>query len=221
MVQPHVDLHLQELLQEYKDVFPDDLPAGLPPEYAIDHGKFIIVFLDDILIYSSTEENHLEHLAKVFDLLREHNLYAKESKCDFFKIEIQYLGHVISSHGVHMDMSKVNDIVHWPHPTNLKELQIFLGLAGFYRKFVRDYAKISVPMTNQLKAQGKTFTWGEAQQRSFEKLKVALASAPILAIVDPTKPFVVEIDASDRAIGAVLLQDGRPIAFESKKLDKA
>ncbi|MCO5548924.1 hypothetical protein L7F22_002387 [Adiantum nelumboides] len=150
-----------------------------------------------------------------------HNLYAKESKCDFLKTEIQYLGHVISSQGVHMDMFKVDAIVHWPYPTNLEELQIFLGLTSFYRKYVRDYATIDVPMTDQLKGKGKTFTWGEEQQRSFEKLKVALASAPNLAIMDPTKPFVVETDASDRAIGAVWLQDGRPIAFESKKSDKA
>ncbi|MCO5553835.1 hypothetical protein L7F22_007361 [Adiantum nelumboides] len=122
---------------------------------------------------------------------------------------------------MHMDMSKVDAIVHWPHPTNLEELHIFLGLAVFRRKFIRDYAKIFVPMTDQLKSQGNTFTWGEEQQQSFEKLKVALAFAPILTIVDPTKSFVVEIDASDRAIGEVLLQDGRPTAFESKKLDEA
>ncbi|MCO5579599.1 hypothetical protein L7F22_033456 [Adiantum nelumboides] len=114
-------------------------------------GKFIIVFLDDILIYNSTEEDHLEHLKKVFDLLREHNLYAKESKCDFLKTEIQYLGHVISSQCVHMDMSKVYAIVHWPHPTNLEQLQIFLGFAGFYHKYVRNYAKIAMPMIDQLK----------------------------------------------------------------------
>ena len=126
-------------------------------------GKFVIVFLDDILIYSKTEEDHLEHLRLVFDLLREHKLYAKESKCEFLQTEIHYLGHVISAQGVQMDMSKVEAIAHWPHPTNLEELQIFLGLAGFYRKFVRDYAKIAVPMTDQLKAQGKTFTWGEQQ----------------------------------------------------------
>ncbi|MCO5600686.1 hypothetical protein L7F22_054801 [Adiantum nelumboides] len=152
----------------------------------------------------------------MFDFLREHNLYAKESKCEFLKKEIHYLGHVISLQGVHMDMSKVDAIVHWPHPTNLEELQIFLGLAGFYRKYVRDYAKIVVPMTDQLKGKGKTFTWDEEQQRSFEKLKVALASAPILAIVDPTKSFVVEIDASDRAIGAVL-QPRSPMAVGQEK----
>ncbi|MCO5557030.1 hypothetical protein L7F22_010585 [Adiantum nelumboides] len=171
-------------------------------------GKFVIVFLDEILIYSSTEEDHLEHLKKVFDLLRVHNLYAKENKCDFIKTEIQYLGHVLSPQGVQMDISKVNAIVHWPHPTNLEELQTFLGLAGFYNKYICDYAKIALPMIDQLKGKGKTFTWGEEQQRSFDKLKVDLASTPILAIVDPTKPFVVETDVSDRAIGAVLLQDG-------------
>ena len=157
----------------------------------------------------------------MFDLLREHKLYAKESKCDFFQTKIHYLGHVIFAQGIQMDMAKVNAILHWPHPTNLAELQIFLGLAGFYRKFVHQYARIAVPMIDQLKAKGKNFTWNKEQQASFDKIKVALASAPILAIVDPTKPFVVEINTSDRAIGAVLLQDGKPIAFESKKLDKA
>ena len=120
-----------------------------------------------------------------------------------------------------MDPDKVDAIVRWPHPTNLEELQIFLGLAGFYCKFIQDYAKITVPMTNQLKDKGRSFTWGEEQQHSFDKLKVAIATAPILAIVDPHKPFVVETDASATAIGAVLIQDGRPIAFESKKLNRA
>ena len=184
-------------------------------------GKFVVVFLDDILIFSKTEEEHLEHLRLVFNELRTHALYAKQSKCEFFKNEIHYLGHTISFSGINMDTDKVDAILRWPHPTNVEELQIFLGMAGFYRKFIRDYAKIAVPMTDQLKAQGKTFRWDDEQERSFTKLKVALASAPILAIVDPLKSFVVETDASDKAVGAVLLQEGRPIAFESKKLDKA
>ena len=184
-------------------------------------GNFVVVFLDDILIYSRSEEEHLEHLRLVFELLRAHKLYAKESKCEFFKEQVHYLGHIISNKGIMMDPDKVDAIVRWPHPTNLEELQIFLGLAGFYRKFIQDYAKIAVPMTNQLKDKGRSFTWGEEQQRSFDKLKVAIATAPILAIVDPHKPFVVETDASATAIGAVLIQDGRPIAFESKKLNRA
>ena len=148
-------------------------------------------------------------------------MFAKKSKCEFFKTQVHYLGHIISHERILMDPSKVEAILNWPHPKNLEELQIFLGLAGFYRKFIRDYAKIAVPMTNQLKAKGRNFFWGEEQQRSFDKLKVAIATAPILAVVDPHKPFVVETDASSTAIGAVLLQDGRPIAFESKKLNRA
>ena len=163
----------------------------------------------------------MEHLRLVFELLRAHKLYAKESKCEFFKEKIHYLGHIISNEGIMMDPDKVDAIVRWPHPTNLEELQIFLGLAGFYRKFIRDYAKIAVPMTNQLKDKGRSFTWGEEQQRSFDTLKIAISTAPILAMVDPHKPFVVETDASATAIGAVLIQDARPIAFESKKLNRA
>ena len=130
----------------------------------------MIVFLDDILIYSAIQEEYIQHLNMVFDLLREHKLFAKESKCEFLKIHIHYLGHVISSKGIAMDMTKVNAILHWPHPRNLEELQFFLGLAGFYRKYVRRYTKIVVPMTNQLKAKGRNFFWGEEQQRSFDKL---------------------------------------------------
>ena len=184
-------------------------------------GKFVVVFLDDILIYSRTDEEHVDHLRKVFELLRANKLYAKESKCDFFAQKIHYLGHIISSDGIKMEPSKIEAIMNWPPPTNLKEIQVFLGLAGFYRKFVKDYAKVAVPLTNQLKAKGRDFNWGEDQQRSFDKLKLAIATAPILSVVDPHKPFVVETDASGTAVGAVLLQDGRSVAYESKKLNEA
>ena len=118
-----------------------------------------------------------------------------------------------------MDPEKVEAILRWPAPKNLQELQIFLGMSGFYRQYVRDYAKISVPMTDQLRSKSKDISWGEDQHRSFEKLKVALAVAPILDIVDPNKLFVLDIDASGESIGVVLMQGGCPIAFESKKLD--
>ena len=179
------------------------------------------MFLDDILIFSRNEEEHIEHLRLVFDKLRADALCAKKSKCIFFKNEIHYLGYVISYAGIKMDKEKFDAILRWPHPTTIEELQIFLGMVGFYRKYVCDYANISIPMTNQLKEQGKKFNWGEAQERSFNKLKVAMTIAPALAVVDPLKPFVVETYASDKAIGAVLLQEGRPVAFESKKLDRA
>ena len=154
-------------------------------------------------------------------MLRENTWYAKLSKCEFLKTSIHYLGHVISSKGVEMDQSKVNAIVRWPAPKTMEYLRIFLGMAGFYRKYIKDFSKISVSMTDQLEGMRKFFWWGDEQQCSFEKLKVALAMAPILAIVDPHKPFVLETNASAKAVGAVLLQDGRPIAFESKKLSRA
>ena len=154
-------------------------------------------------------------------MLRENSLYAKESKCEFFKDSIQYLGHVISTEGIAMDASKVDAILRLPAPRTMEEFRIFLGMAGFYCKFVNGYAKIYVPMADQLKGVAITFHWGEEQQRNFDKLKVALAIAPILAIVDPQKPFVVETDASAKAIGAVLIQDGHPVAYESKKLNRA
>ena len=168
-------------------------------------GKFVVVFPDDIVVYSRFKEEHWEHLCKVFDLLQAHKLFAKESKREFFKIEVHYLGHIISHKGIIMDLFKVEAILNWPHPNNLEELQIFLGLLGFYHKFICNYAKIVVPMTNQLKAKGHNFFLGEKQQHSFDKLKVAIATTPILVVFDPHKPFVVETNASSTAIGAVLL----------------
>ena len=182
-------------------------------------GKFVIVFLDDILVYSTTLEEHLENLRKVFQFLRENALYVKDSKCKFLKDSIQYLGHITSAEGIAMDSSKVDAIMRWPAPQSMEELQIFLGMAGFYRKYVNGYAKNYVPMIDQLKGAAITFHWGEEQQPSFDKLKVALANAPTLAFVDPHKPFVVETDASAKAVGVVLIQDGHPVAHKSKKLN--
>ena len=138
-------------------------------------GKFVVVFLDDILIYSRTKDEHVDHLCKVFDLLQVNKVYAKESKCEFFEEKIHYLGHIISSDGITMEPSKIEAIMNWPSPTNLKEIQVFLRLAGFYRKFVKDYAKVAVPLTDQLKAKGRDFFWGEEEQHSFNKLKLATA----------------------------------------------
>ena len=119
----------------------------------------MIVFLDNILIYSASKEDNFKHLMKVFDLLHSHKLYGKQSKCEFLKTKLFYLGHVISAQGVQMDMTRVNAIMHWPHPTNLVELQNFLGLAGFYRKYVHNYARIAIPLIDQLKFKGKHFNW--------------------------------------------------------------
>lgn len=113
-------------------------------------GKFVVVFLDDILVLSTTRKEHKEHLRLVFELLRQHSLFGKERKCVFFAKEIQYLGHIISAKGMRMDPKKVEAILRWPTPKKLQELQIFLGMFGFYRQYVRDYEKISTPMTDQL-----------------------------------------------------------------------
>ena len=184
-------------------------------------GKFVVVFLDNILIYSKTKQEHLEHLTKVFDLLRANHLYVKMSKCENFMKQIHYLRHIVSSNGIQMDPAKVKVILQWPEPRNVDELQTFLGMVGFYRQYVCDYAKISCPMTDQLKGKGKSFQWGDAQRKSFETLKVAVAAAPTLKVVDPNQPYELDTDASGEAVGAVLTQGGRPVAFESKKLNRA
>ena len=129
----------------------------------------------------------------------------KNPSVNFLQKEVKYLGHIICHEGIRMDPEKVRAILEWPHPTNLEELQIFLGLSGFYRKFIQNYAKIAVPMTDQLKGKGSTFTWDEPQRTSIEKLKVAIATAPVLKVADPNEPFVVETYASNFAIGAVLI----------------
>ena len=168
----------------------------------------------------------------MFELLQEHLLFTKERKCVFFVKRIQYFGHIISVKGMWMDPEKVDAILKWLKPKNLQELQIFLGMLGFYQSYVKYYKKISIPISfcnqrlqeniysnNQLQSNSKEITLGEALQRSFEKLKVALAVALILDIVDPNKPFLLEIDASGEAIRAILMQGGCPVAFESKELN--
>ncbi|MCO5558788.1 hypothetical protein L7F22_012375 [Adiantum nelumboides] len=120
-----------------------------------------------------------------------------------------------------MELEKVESILRWPAPRNLKELHIFLRMSGFYRQYVKDYEKIAFPLTDQLRTKTKNISWGESQQRSLDKLKVAIAAAAVFTIVDPNETFVLETDASGETMGAVLMQRGRSVAFESKKLDRA
>jgi len=179
------------------------------------HG--VLVFMDDILVYSPTLESHVELLTQVFDIVHQHQLFLKFSKCSFAKQEIEYLGHCISAQGDSTEPSKVLAVQHWSLPTNLKELRGFLGLTGYYRKFIIHYNMITRPLTLLLK-KGTPFVWTSATEEAFLWLKQAMVEAPVLAIPDFTKPFVLEIDACDYGLGAVLMQEGHPIAYLSKPL---
>jgi hypothetical protein len=178
---------------------------------------FVVVFIDDVLIYSKTWEEHLSHITQVFHVLQQHQFYVKLTKCSFAKQQLHYLGYVISSARVATDPRKVQIIASWPPPNCVKDLRSFLGMAGYYKKFVRHFGLLSKPLTNLLK-KGELYVWTKDHQNSFEALKTTLITSPILALPNFTKPFTIETDASDKGIGAVLQQDGHPIAFVSKAL---
>ena len=191
--------------------------------------KFAIGFLDDILIYSKTLEEHNKHVRLVLDKLREHQLYAKESKCEFFQTKIGFLGHIVSSQGIEMEPDKLAAIRDWPALKTIPDVMSFLGLAGYYRRFIRNYSDICIPISDlvkgsasQKKRSKEPVEWGVKQQEAFDKLKKVMSSAPFLLLPNPSLPYVIEADASGYAVGAVLLQDQgsglQPIAFMSKKM---
>ena len=182
--------------------------------------KFCVVYLDDILIFSKTPEEHEQHLDTVLQILEREGLYAKLKKCDFNKPEVLYLGHILSRDGIKVDPAKISCIKDWPTPKNVHELRSFLGLANYFRKFVMAYSIRTAPMT-RLTGKNSKWDWTEECQRAFEGLKVDLTTSPVLASPDMTKHFEVVADACGIGIGAVLLQEDRPLAFESKKLTGA
>jgi hypothetical protein len=156
--------------------------------------KFVVVFIDDILIFSKTEE-HEKHLRMVLEKLRSNRFYAKFSKCEFWLTEVAFLGHVISAGGITVDPSKVKDVLNWMPPMNGSEIRSFLGLAGYYRRFIKDFSKIAKPMTRLLE-KNKNFNWTEECQVSFEELKKRLTLAPVLILPDIAKKFDIYCDAS-------------------------
>ena len=181
--------------------------------------RFVIVFIDDILVYSGSSEEHLEHLKIVLQTLRERQLYAKLSKCKFWLDKVAFLGHVISAEGVSVDPQKIEAVVNWKPPKNVSEVGSFLGLAGYYRKFVEGFSRIAAPLTKLIRKYVK-YDWVDACQRSFEELKSRLTSAPVLALPNGKDGFVVYSDASRQGLGCVLMQNDRVITYASRQLKK-
>ena len=149
--------------------------------------KFVLVFFDDILIYSSSWKEHLQHVEIVLKLLQQEKLYAKLSKCSFGATEVDYLGHTITGAGVAMENSKIEAVKKWPTPTNLKQVRGFLGLTGYYRRFIKNYASIAAPLTDLLKKDA--FNWNVKAAEAFENLQFAMTTAPVLALPNFKQPF--------------------------------
>jgi hypothetical protein len=181
--------------------------------------KFVVVFIDDILIFFKTEEEHEKHLRLVLEKLRSNQLYAKFGKCEFWLTEVAFLGHVISAGGVSVDQSKVKDVLNWMPPTNVSEIRSFLGFAGYYRRFIQDFSKIAKPMTKLLE-KNKGFEWTGECQASFQELKKRLTSAPVLVLPDLTKKFDIYCDTSRQGLGYVLMQEGQVVSYASRQLRK-
>ena len=182
--------------------------------------NFCMVYMDDILIFSSSPQEHAKHVRQVLELLRSHKIYLKPSKCKWFQTQVEFLGHVVSDQGIQVDKKKVQAIRDFPVPSGEKELMSFLGAAGFFRRFVRQFAHMTKPLTDLLK-KDTPWVWGELQHTAFDSVKDALSTATVVQPPDPSKPFIVYTDASDFAVGAVVMQDHgsgpQPIAYMSRK----
>jgi hypothetical protein len=185
----------------------------------------VAVYLDDILIYSSMPDEHRDTTHEVLRRLRAHDLYLRPEKCEFDREEVEYLGLIIKKGEVTMDPIKVKAVTDWPTPRNLRELRGFLGFANFYRRFIKDFAKLTRPL-NDLTKKDIQWTWNVSQRQAFQTLKESFSRRPILAVYEPNRPTRLEVDASGYATGGVLLQkldDDRwhPIAFRSQLMVEA
>jgi hypothetical protein len=181
--------------------------------------KFVVVFIVDFLIFSKMEEEHERHLRLVLEKLRSNKLYAKFSKCEFWLTEVAFLRYVISTTGVSVDPSKVKDVLNGMPPTTASEIQSFLGLVGYYHRFIKDFSEIAKPMTKLLE-KNKAFEWTAKCQTSFEELRKRLTSAPVLVLTDLTKKFNIYYDTSRQGLGCVLMQEGQVVCYASRQLRK-
>jgi hypothetical protein len=174
-----------------------------------------VVFIDDIIFYSKSDSDHEEHLILVLQKLRDNQLYAKYSKCEFWIDKVPFLGHIISDGEILVDPAKVKEIVAWSIPTTVMEIQSFLGLAGYYRRFIEGFSKVVKPMTLLLE-KGREFKWDEKCQDSFDQLKKRLMSPPVLVMPDLQKGFDIYCDTCGQGLGCVLMQEGHVIAYASR-----
>ncbi len=183
-------------------------------------GKFVLVYLDDILVFSKSPEEHVQHLQLVLQRLRDHDLYAKSAKCSFNQPELEFLGHVVGSDGIKVDPKKTAVVRDWAVPQNISELRSFLGLTNYFRRFVQGYANLVGSLTNLLR-KDVPFVWSADCQAAFDGVKLALTTAPVLVMPDYEKPFELIADACGFGVGAALLQQGRPIAFLCRQFNAA
>jgi ribonuclease HI len=179
--------------------------------------KFVVVFIDDILIYSKNEAEHAKHLRIVLQRLRDHKLYAKFSKCEFWLDSVKFLGHTISKDGISVDPSKVQEVMDWKPPKSVHQIRSFLGLASYYCRFIPNFSRIAKPITELLK-KGVKFVWSDECDKAFHTLREYLTSAPVLTQPDMSKPFEVFCDASGTGLGCVLMQENQVIAYASRAL---
>ncbi|KAG8489204.1 hypothetical protein CXB51_017241 [Gossypium anomalum] len=179
--------------------------------------QFVVIFIDDILVYSETEEKHDEHLRIMLQVLREKQLYAKFSKCEFWLNEVTLLGHVVSADGIKVDPRKILAILGWKPPRSVAEIQSFMGLAGYYRRFVEGFSVLAAPLTKLIR-KGAPFVWTNKQLEAFEKLKKVLTEAPVLIQPESGKDFIVYSDASHVGLGCALMQEGKVVAYALRQL---
>jgi hypothetical protein len=177
--------------------------------------KFVVVFIDDILIYSQSDEEHVNHLKMILQRLREHQLYAKLSKCEFWINEVLFLGHIINKDGLAVDPKKVAYIMNWKVPTDARGIKSFIGKVGYYQRFIEGFSKIAKPMIALL-GNKVEFKWTQKCQEAFEALKEKLTTTPVLVLPDVHKPFLVYCDACYTGLGCVLMQEGRVVAYSSR-----